>query len=83
MGKSLANARGSRFSSNRSYSNRYHVQGNIRSSLQSGILMMERGYAYLALPMDVSDLSQLLSGLNSSFMVKIENDAVVIYREEY
>ena len=45
--------------------------------------MMERGYAYLALPMHVSDLSQLLSGLNSSFMVKIENDAVVIYREEY
>jgi len=44
---------------------------------------MEKAYAYLSMPMDASVLSQLLAGLNSSFMVKVEDEAVVIYREEY
>lgn len=44
---------------------------------------MEKAYAYLALPMEAGVLAQLLSGLNSSFWVKVEDDCVVIYREEY
>ena len=44
---------------------------------------MIKRIAYVAQPIEANVLAQLLGGLNSSFQIMVEDDTIVIFREEF